>query len=110
MNQQLGGPVRGNLQRNTTVTREKRYLNWNRGRRGKESFDTLSNDCNYIKWKPKFEAKLEHQKSDYIVVYPTYDPTVIPCLFDKILYKDQKIYLWTDLLRIFNNLHGRICR
>jgi hypothetical protein len=87
---------------------EKKYDSWTRGRRAKESFAILVSDKQYLVWKPKFEAELVHQKLQH-VVDPTYDPGLITCSYERLMWTEQVAYLWTVLMHVFQNPFGKSC-
>ena len=59
-------------------------------------------------WKREFEAELRVQKLDRVVA-PDFDPRALQDSCDSKLHAQQNAYLWTVLLRVFENDMGQLC-
>ena len=87
---------------------EKAYNLWVKTKRDKTSFDILRDDSEYTSWVDPFQDEIRVQKLDRLIS-PDFEPSHLTDYFDKQLYEEQNIYLWTVLRRVLDNPLGRTC-
>ena len=88
-------------------TTEKALNAWIRMKRSKDDFDILLEDSKYDRWVPKFMSELAVQGlSDIVDPDSRKDPSNITDHYAMELYTKQRQYLWTVLLKVFQNPLG----
>ena len=87
---------------------EKVYDAWTRnsGKRNRSAFDVLVKDDDFEVWRMKFFSEVIHQKIDR-VISADFDPSCITSKYDKTLWNEQVIYMWTVLMHVFQNPLGK---
>ena len=87
---------------------EKMYDAWtqNSGRQNRSAFDILVKDDDFEVWKMKFISEVLHQKIDR-VISEDFDPDCITSKYDRTLWDEQVIYMWTVLMYVFQNPLGK---